>query len=185
MRHSKKTLIKIERRGCLPRPLLQVMKALGCACNWQEMAYRRAAQPTRGRRMMMSGSEHHRLELRLGKLLIGSSRERLQPDTFQLGYTPEWQARGFPLSPPLTLDGSASSAQIRRWPFGNLLPENRGLEHLIEALSVSRSNLLPWIHGIGRDVPGGHLLPPARRAQRPHPFSPHHLEERHAAPRSA
>ena len=56
-------------------------------------------------------------------------------------------------SPPLALDGSASSAQIRAY-LGNLLPENRGLDHLIEALSVSRSNLFALIHGIGRDVSG-------------------------------
>ena len=84
---------------------------------------------------MMSGSERHRLELRLGNQLIGHLEYDSQRDTFQLGYTPAWQARGFPISPPLALDGSASSAQIRAY-LGNLLPENRGLEHLIEALSV-------------------------------------------------
>jgi serine/threonine-protein kinase HipA len=102
---------------------------------------------------MMSGSERHRLELRLGNQLIGHLEYDSQRDTFQLGYTPAWQARGFPISPPLALDGSASSAQIRAY-LGNLLPENRGLEHLIEALSVSRSNLFALIHGIGRDVSG-------------------------------
>ena len=102
---------------------------------------------------MMNGSERHRLELRLGNQLIGHLEYDSSQDAFQLGYTPEWQARGFPLSPPLALDGSASSAQIRAY-LGNLLPENRGLEHLIEALSVSRSNLFALIHGIGRDVSG-------------------------------
>lgn len=102
---------------------------------------------------MMSGSKHHRLELRLGNRLIGHLEYDSTQDTFGLGYLPEWQTRGFPLSPPLTLDGSASSAQIRAY-LGNLLPENRGLDHLIEALSVSRSNLFALIHGIGRDVSG-------------------------------
>ncbi|WP_339361507.1 HipA N-terminal domain-containing protein, partial [Aeromonas sanarellii] len=64
---------------------------------------------------MMSGSEHHRLELRLGNQLIGHLEYDSSQDAFQLGYTPEWQARGFPLSPPLALDGSASSAQIRAY----------------------------------------------------------------------
>lgn len=63
----------------------------------------------------MSGSERHRLELRLGNQLIGHLEYDSSLDAFQLGYTPEWQARGFPLSPPLTLDGSASSAQIRAY----------------------------------------------------------------------
>ncbi|CAJ1866010.1 Serine/threonine-protein kinase toxin HipA [Aeromonas veronii] len=102
---------------------------------------------------MMSGSERHRLELRLGSKLIGHLEYDSQQDVFQLGHTPEWQTHGFPLSPPLALDGSASSAQIRAY-LGNLLPENRGLDHLIEALSVSRSNLFALIHGIGRDVSG-------------------------------
>ncbi|MGN4965263.1 HipA domain-containing protein [Aeromonas dhakensis] len=102
---------------------------------------------------MMNGSEHHRLELRLGNQLIGHLEYDSNRDSFQLGYLPEWQARGFPLSPPLALDGSASSAQIRAY-LGNLLPENRGLDHLIEVLSVSRSNLFALIHGIGRDVSG-------------------------------
>ncbi|MFM5091444.1 HipA N-terminal domain-containing protein [Aeromonas caviae] len=102
---------------------------------------------------MMNGSERHRLELRLGNQLIGHLENDSSQDVFQLGYTPEWQARGFPLSPPLALDGSPSSAQIRAY-LGNLLPENRGLDHLIEALSVSRSNLFALIHCIGRDVSG-------------------------------
>ncbi|MGL5325405.1 MAG: HipA N-terminal domain-containing protein [Aeromonas sp.] len=63
------------------------------------------------------------------------------------------QSGKLPLSPPLTLNGSASSAQIRAY-LGDLLPENSGLDHLIEALSVSRSNLFALIHGIGRDVSG-------------------------------
>ena len=97
---------------------------------------------------MMSGSERHRLELRLGNQLIGHLEYDSQQDVFQLGYTPEWQTHGFP-----ALDGSASSAQLRAY-LGNLLPENRGLDHLIEALSVSRSNLFALIHGIGRNVSG-------------------------------
>lgn len=101
----------------------------------------------------MSGSEHHQLELRLGNRLIGHLGYDSDRDVFQLGYTPEWQAQGFPLSPPLALDGSASSAQIRAY-LGNLLPENRGLDHLIEALCVSRSNLFALIHGIGGDASG-------------------------------
>ena len=48
---------------------------------------------------MMNGSERHLLELRLGNQLIGHLEYDSSQDAFQLGYTPEWQARGFPLSP--------------------------------------------------------------------------------------
>ena len=119
---------------------------------------------------MMNGSERHRLELRLGNQLIGHLEYDSSQDAFQLGYTPEWQARGFPLS-PLALDGSASSAQIRAY-LGNLLPENRGLDHLIEALSVSRSNLFALIHGIGRDVSGLSPLPCPQSPTSPPGFAP-------------
>lgn len=101
----------------------------------------------------MNGSNFHQLEMRLRDRLIGDLIYDSDNETFSIKYTEDWQEVGFALSPKLPLDNSANSSQIRAF-LVNLLPENQGLDYLIEYLSVSRANTFSLIKGIGLDTSG-------------------------------
>ncbi|MBW3526563.1 HipA domain-containing protein [Shewanella sp. NKUCC05_KAH] len=113
----------------------------------------------------MSTSKKLTLEMYLGDLIIGELSFDATTDTFAVHYTEKWQQSGFPLSPTIPLDGPASSSQISMF-LVNLLPENKGLDYLIESLGVSKGNTFALIRAIGLDtagavafVPKGTLLP--------------------------
>ena len=93
------------------------------------------------------------LEMYLGDLLIGELSFDSATDTFAVQYTDKWQQIGFPISPMIPLDGSGSSNQISMF-LVNLLPENRGLDYLIESLGVSKGNTFALIRAIGLDTAG-------------------------------
>ncbi|MCH1930320.1 HipA domain-containing protein [Shewanella sp. A25] len=93
------------------------------------------------------------LEMYLGDLLIGELSFDSATDTFAVQYTEKWQQIGFPISPMIPLDGSGSSNQISMF-LVNLLPENRGLDYLIESLGVSKGNTFALIRAIGLDTAG-------------------------------
>lgn len=90
----------------------------------------------------MSTSKKLTLEMHLGDLIIGELSFDATTDTFAVHYTKDWQQSGFPLSPTIPLDGTASSSQISMF-LVNLLPENKGLDYLIESLGVSKGIPLP------------------------------------------
>ncbi|MCU8074567.1 HipA domain-containing protein [Shewanella sp. SM29] len=113
----------------------------------------------------MSTSKKLTLEMHLGDLIIGELSFDATTDTFAVHYTKDWQQSGFPLSPTIPLDGIGSSSQISMF-LVNLLPENKGLDYLIESLGVSKGNTFALIRAIGLDtagavafVPKGTLLP--------------------------
>lgn len=113
----------------------------------------------------MSTAKKLTLEMYLGDLIIGELSFDSTTDTFAVHYTENWQQSGFPLSPTIPLDGTASSNQISMF-LVNLLPENKGLDYLIESLGVSKGNTFALIRAIGLDtagavafVPKGTLLP--------------------------
>lgn len=113
----------------------------------------------------MSSAEKLTLDMHLGDQIIGELSFDPATETFTVQYTHDWQQRGFPISPMIPLDGTANSHQIAMF-LVNLLPENKGLEYLIESLGVSRGNTFALIRGIGLDTAGaiafclkGSLLP--------------------------
>ena len=113
----------------------------------------------------MSTSKKLTLEMHLGDLIIGELSFDATTDTFAVHYTEKWQQSGFPLSPTIPLDGTGSSSQISMF-LVNLLPENKGLDYLIESLGVSKGNTFALIRAIGLDTAGavayvlkGTLLP--------------------------
>lgn len=113
----------------------------------------------------MSTAKTLTLEMHLGDLMIGELSFDATTDTFAVYYTKDWQQSGFPLSPTIPLDGTGTSNQISMF-LVNLLPENKGLDYLIESLGVSKGNTFALIRAIGLDtagaiacVPKGALLP--------------------------
>lgn len=101
----------------------------------------------------MYGSDLHQLEMRLRDQLIAHLIYDTDAETFAIQYTEHWQKTGFALSPKLPLDNSANTQNIRAF-LSNLLPENQGLDYLIDHLSVSRNNTFALIQGIGLDTSG-------------------------------
>ncbi|QYK01869.1 HipA domain-containing protein [Shewanella psychrotolerans] len=105
------------------------------------------------------------LDMHLGDRIIGELSFDPDIEKFAVSYTDIWQQNGFPISPMIPLDGSGRSNQIAMF-LVNLLPENKGLDYLVESLGVSRGNTFALIRGIGLDtagaiafVPKGVLLP--------------------------
>ncbi|MDO6612983.1 HipA domain-containing protein [Shewanella sp. 1_MG-2023] len=107
----------------------------------------------------MNGSNVHTLEMHFRDRVIGAINFDINTEQFSIEYTQAWQEDGFPISPKLLLDGQASSSQISIY-LTNLLPENKGLDHLIEALGIARSNTFALIKGIGFDTSGAILYLP-------------------------
>ncbi|ABZ74994.1 HipA domain protein [Shewanella halifaxensis HAW-EB4] len=107
----------------------------------------------------MSGSNFHALEMHFRGMIIGSIGFDIDTEQFSIEYTKAWQENGFPISPKLPLNGQASSSQISIY-LTNLLPENKGLDHLIEALGIAKSNTFGLIKGIGFDTSGAILYLP-------------------------
>jgi serine/threonine-protein kinase HipA len=93
------------------------------------------------------------LEMYLGDLMIGELSFDAATETFAVHYTNKWQQSGFPISPMIPLNGTGSSHQIAMF-LVNLLPENKGLDYLVESLGVSRGNTFALIRGIGLDTAG-------------------------------
>ena len=108
---------------------------------------------------MMSTAEKLTLDMHLGDQIIGELSFDPATETFTVQYTHDWQQRGFPISPMVPLDGTANSHQIAMF-LVNLLPENKGLEYLIESLGVSRGNTFALIRGIGLDTAGAIAFSP-------------------------
>jgi serine/threonine-protein kinase HipA len=108
----------------------------------------------------MTGSDNHTLQMWLGETHIGDLTYNSTTETFAICYTDFWQREGFALSPELPLDGSATSLQVTAF-LSNLLPENQGLDYLIDYLAVSRGNTFALIKGIGLDTSGAvTFIPP-------------------------
>ena len=93
------------------------------------------------------------LDMHLGEQIIGELSFDTATETFAVSYSTVWQQTGFPISPMIPLDGTGSSNQISMF-LVNLLPENKGLDYLIESLGVSRANTFALIRGIGLDTAG-------------------------------
>ncbi|MGS0690047.1 HipA domain-containing protein [Shewanella sp. 0m-8] len=105
------------------------------------------------------------LDMHLGEQIIGELSFDTATEVFSVSYSNAWQQDGFPISPMIPLNGTGSSNQISMF-LVNLLPENKGLDYLVESLGVSRGNTFALIRGIGLDTAGaiafslkGTLLP--------------------------
>lgn len=99
------------------------------------------------------------LDMHLGDRIIGELSFDPDTETFAVSYTDKWQQNGFPISPMIPLDGSGRSNQIAMF-LANLLPENKGLDYLVESLGVSRGNTFALIRGIGLDTAGAIAFAP-------------------------
>ncbi|WP_394229286.1 HipA domain-containing protein [Shewanella colwelliana] len=99
------------------------------------------------------------LDMHLGDRIIGELSFDPDTETFAVNYTDKWQQNGFPISPMIPLDGSGRSNQIAMF-LANLLPENKGLDYLVESLGVSRGNTFALIRGIGLDTAGAIAFAP-------------------------
>jgi serine/threonine-protein kinase HipA len=97
--------------------------------------------------------------MHLGDQIIGELSFNSATETFTVHYTHDWQQRGFPISPMIPLNGTAHSHQIAMF-LVNLLPENKGLDYLIDSLGVSRGNTFALIRGIGLDTAGAIAFSP-------------------------
>ncbi|WP_185976985.1 HipA domain-containing protein [Shewanella psychropiezotolerans] len=106
---------------------------------------------------MMAGSNAYRLNVLFNKQVIAELSFDPDTDNLHFFYQPQWKQQGFALSPYLPLEGNIQSSAIRRY-LQNLLPENQGLDHLIDYLAVSKQNTFALIHGIGQDTSGALLF---------------------------
>nr|WP_269809112.1 HipA N-terminal domain-containing protein [Enterovibrio nigricans] len=102
---------------------------------------------------MMSGSNQYTLDIVYSQQVIGKLSLNKESDALSLTYSQDWLNNGFPISPHLPFNTDIPSTNIRRF-LQNLLPENKGLDYLIDFLGVSRSNVFAQIGGIGSDTSG-------------------------------
>lgn len=101
------------------------------------------------------------LEVWLDTALAGRLTHDVEADRFAFDYDASWLARpdAYPLSPMLPMQpaaGSSTSAhavQVRRF-FENLLPEGQALDDAVQALKISKSNLVGLLVGLGRETAG-------------------------------
>ncbi|SQH77687.1 conserved protein of unknown function, might belong to Phosphatidylinositol kinase [Shewanella benthica] len=105
----------------------------------------------------MAGSNAYCLNVLFNKQIIAELSFDTDTDNLHFVYQTQWQQQGFALSPYLPLQGDIPSSVIRRY-LQNLLPENQGLDHLIEYLAVSKQNTFALLHGIGQDTSGAVLF---------------------------
>lgn len=95
----------------------------------------------------MAGSNAYKLDVLFNNQAIAELSFDPDTDNFHFAYQSQWKLNGFALSPHLPLEGIIESSAIRRY-LQNLLPENQGLDHLIDYLAVSKQNTLPSLNKI-------------------------------------
>jgi len=108
---------------------------------------------------MTSGSDRYTLDIIYSQKLVGKLHLSRESDNLSLSYQQEWVDEGFPISPHLPFGHDIPSVNIRRF-LQNLLPENKGLDYLIDYLGVSRTNVFAQIGGIGKDTSGAMMFLP-------------------------
>jgi len=108
---------------------------------------------------MTSGFDRYTLDIVYSQKLVGKLHLSRESDNLSLSYQQEWVNEGFPISPHLPFGHDIPSVNIRRF-LQNLLPENKGLDYLIDYLGVSRTNVFAQIGGIGKDTSGAMMFLP-------------------------
>ena len=90
----------------------------------------------------MNSENEYALDLFVGPAFVARLEFHPESDTFSLTYSPTWAAdrRGYALSPPLPLDGKATSSSIRRF-LENLLPEGRALDVASVHSNIQKNNI--------------------------------------------
>jgi serine/threonine-protein kinase HipA len=108
---------------------------------------------------MMPGFKHQ-LNAYLGEKWI-ATLALTDDDQLQFFYTDEWRHEGYPVSPHLPLDNSASTDQYAiKVFFQNLFPEGENLDVLLQNCHLSRYNIFGLTRALGADLPGAlQLLP--------------------------
>ncbi|MCE9679862.1 HipA domain-containing protein [Shewanella sp. AS1] len=119
----------------------------------------------------MAESSTFVLDMLLGDQIIGELSFNSSTENFAVSYTQAWRQNGFPLSPMIPFDGSGTSVQIAMF-LVNLLPENKGLDYLIESLGVARGNTFALIRAIGLDTAGAIVFAAKRATFGPTRFRP-------------
>jgi serine/threonine-protein kinase HipA len=76
-----------------------------------------------------------------------------QRDAFNFSYRPEWQNKGFPLSPHLPLFGEILPENTKIF-LENLLPEGDALKKLARTLKITPSSIFALIAAVGKDATG-------------------------------
>jgi serine/threonine-protein kinase HipA len=115
----------------------------------------------------MADQDGSSLRVFAGELPVATLTLRPEPPEFNLVYEPAWVAnkRAYALSPFLPLDGSASSASIRRF-LENLLPEGRALDVTSRHANIQKNNVFGLIRHLGQETTGAlTFLPPGRTPQ--------------------
>ena len=95
----------------------------------------------------------NKLNISIGKKLIGSVWLDNTEDTYKLEYSDEWKKNGFAISPHISLNKTASSGTLKRF-LENLIPEGKGLQDIIEFAHISKNNTFAIIKAIGYDTSG-------------------------------
>ena len=106
---------------------------------------------------MTSGSNQYILDIVYSQQVIGKLSLSKESDALSVIYKQDWIDNGFPISPHLPFNSDIPSVNIRRF-LQNLLPENKGLDYLIDFLGVSRSNVFAQVGGIGTDTSGAMMF---------------------------
>ena len=103
-----------------------------------------------------------------GALPVATLTVQPEAPEFSLVYEPDWVAnkRAYALSPHLPLDGSASSASIRRF-LENLLPEGRALDVTSRHANIQKSNIFGLIRHLGQETTGALTFLPAGQTPQP------------------
>ncbi|MBL4831288.1 MAG: HipA domain-containing protein [Aliivibrio sp.] len=108
---------------------------------------------------MTSGSNQYTLDIIYSQKVIAKLSLSKDSDVLSVIYDRDWIKSGFPMSPHLPFNSDIPSVNIKRF-LQNLLPENKGLDHLIDFLGVSRSNVFSQVGGIGKDTSGAMMFLP-------------------------
>ncbi len=114
----------------------------------------------------MTGSDHQLL-VYLGAEVVAELA--LVNDELHWKYRPDWQHKGFAISPHLPLTGAVPPLNVQRF-VRNLLPEGDSLDALLHNFRLSKNNTFGLIRALGADTSGALAL---LGAGQPWPSSAH------------
>lgn len=107
----------------------------------------------------------NKLSLAANQKVLGTLEFDSREDTFDLTYDKDWMSEGFPLSPHLPLNATASSITIKRF-LENLFPEGKNLELLLEEYRIGRGHTFRLLQILGNETTGAlQFLPETRYTQ--------------------
>jgi serine/threonine-protein kinase HipA len=104
--------------------------------------------------MKMTGTENV-LNVYLGEEVI--AKLALVNDQLHWHYTQFWRQTGYAVSPHLPLHGDIPTLNVQCF-LRNMLPEETGLEVLLNSFHLSKSNTFGLVRALGMDIPGSLIM---------------------------